>query len=182
MGQRWLLIRRRDLRDLPAVGEYCNPAVTQVLPEVLLPAEILGLVSMIALASGSRGLVPLVDVLARRSTSEGHWLVIQFHPGTPAAGEIAGKMGARGDSVVLRVCSQIPPWTPVVHVLLGPLRTPVSLCHLDMLALWGLQFLDHLWRKPKAHRQVPYPCQCLETNQQSARELSGSSWEVGAGN
>lgn len=78
-------MHREDLRELPAVGRYCNPAVTQVLPAVLLPAEILWLVSVIALISVSQGLVSFVGVLARRCILQGHW--------TPSCTQIALHQG-----------------------------------------------------------------------------------------
>ena len=64
-----------DNADCLSVDETCesslhrNPAVNEVLQEALLPAEILWLVSVIPLASGSQGLMPLVGVLARRCTA-----------------------------------------------------------------------------------------------------------------
>lgn len=126
-------MRRQDLRELPAVGRYCNPTATQVLPEVLLPAEIPWLVSIIALASDSWGLVPLVGVLARRWTSQGHW--------TPSFTQIPLRQGRSpgrwGQGETLQ-CSESAPKSHHGHqccvaswALWGPLGTPESLCHLD---------------------------------------------------
>lgn len=89
-----------------------------------------------------------------------------FHSDTPAAGEIGKKMG-QGKTAMLTVCSKIPPWTTVVYGLWTPLehQCPCVTWIPGMLEIWGLQPSDHLWRKPKAYRQVPYPWQSLKTNQ-----------------
>lgn len=167
------------------MGKCCNPAVTQVLPEILLPAEMAGVCD----SSCFWFLGPCSPCWC--AGQEEHitgMLDTKFHSDMPAAGELAGKMGTREDSAMLRVCSQIPPWTSVVHGTLCPLgppwehQCPCVTWTPGTLALWGLQPSEHLWRKLKSHRQVPYPRQFLETDQQSARELSGSSWEAGTDN
>ena len=154
------------------MGRYSNPAVVQVPLEVLLPAEIPWLVSVMALASGSWVLVPLAGVLARRCTSQGCWT---SNSDTLAAGETAGKMGQGKQP-----CSESAPTWHHGHqgymaswALGGPPGDTSVLYHpaSAMFPPWALWPLEHRWRKPKAHRQVPYPCQSLETDQQSAQSL-----------
>lgn len=114
-------MHRQDVRELPAVGRYCNPAGS--------PSPCGNPVAGVRDGSRFWFLGPCAPCWS--AGQEVHitgTLGTQFHSDTPAVGEIAANRGARGDSAVLRVCSQIPPWTPVVHGLLG---TPVSLCHLD---------------------------------------------------
>lgn len=57
----------------------------------------------------------------------------------PCGREDSWEQGGEGDSTTLKICPQIAPGAPMVRGLWGHLGTFVSLCHLGMLAVWGLR-------------------------------------------
>lgn len=174
-GQHWLLMGREDLRELPTVGRYCNPAVRQVLPEALLHAEIPWLVFVTALASGSWGLKTLVwcagqDVhITGTSDTQVSPVSLRYPYGRGDGWKGGGKrrLCCAKSSLPNPTMDTTSAWPP------GPSQNPWEHhcpCVTQtpgMLAMWRLLHLEHLWRMPKAHRQVPYLCQCfnLTSNQ-----------------